>query len=113
MLLSFAPSGETATYAGFRGNWDAQADAVADRDMLLVEVLEEGASRAGDIPLPSTTAARLREQFKVDSGVTTFILIGKDGTVKSRQPQVRLSDLFDLIDAMPMRRAEISRRGAS
>ena len=112
VLLAFAPSRSTAAYAELRRSWDTQADAVADRDMLLVGVLEEGESRAGDIPLPSTTAAMLREQFKVESGDTTFILIGKDGAVKSRQPQVRLSDLFNLIDAMPMRRAEISRQSA-
>ena len=44
--------------------------------------------------------------------VTTFLLVGKDGTVKLRRGQVRLSDLFDLIDAMPTRRAEMSRQSA-
>jgi hypothetical protein len=112
VLLAFAPSRAAATYAGLRGSWDSQSDAVSDRYLLFVEVLEEGESRAGNMRLPSTTAARLREQFKVESGVSTFILVGKDGTVKSRQPQVRLSGLFDLIDAMPMRRAEISRQSA-
>ena len=85
---------------------------MAERDLLLVEIMEQDESRAGDLPLPPTTATKLREQFKLECGVTTFLLVGKDGTVKLRRGQVRLSDLFDLIDAMPTRRAEMSRQSA-
>jgi hypothetical protein len=110
VLLAFAPSRADEAYALLRDEWGAQGDGVADRDLLLVEVFEQGESRAGDVGLPASTAAELRSQFQVEPGVSTFILIGKDGTVKLRRGQVRLSDLFPVIDAMPMRRAEMLRR---
>lgn len=40
------------------------------------------------------------------------LLIGKDGTEKLRSTTpVKLETLFDLIDTMPMRKAEMRRRG--
>lgn len=107
MLLVFTPSLANTPYSNLRRMWVEQSDAVAERDLVFVEILEQGESRAGGMRLAASTAAKLREQFEVDPGVATFILVGKDGTVKLRRPDVRISDLFDLIDAMPMRRAEM------
>ena len=37
-----------------------------------------------------------------------FLLIGKDGGIKSKQPYpLQLEEIFELIDSMPMRRAEM------
>lgn len=37
-----------------------------------------------------------------------FLLIGKDGGIKSKQPYpLQLEEIFELIDRMPMRRAEV------
>lgn len=47
-------------------------------------------------PVPSETAVRL---------------IGKDGSLKSRSSDLDLEATFDLIDQMPMRRAEMRSRG--
>jgi hypothetical protein len=52
----------------------------------------------------------LRQRFHIEPGGSTFILVGKDGTVKLRRPSVRLSNLFEVVDAMPMRRAEMRRQ---
>lgn len=41
---------------------------------------------------------------------TSSILIGKDGTVKSRDKTFKLSQYFRLIDTMPMRKVEIKAR---
>jgi hypothetical protein len=75
----------------------------------MVKVFEQGGS-AGATGLSSSRASKLRQRFKVESGRSTFILLGKDGTVKLRWPNLRLSALFDLIDAMPMRQAEMLRQ---
>jgi hypothetical protein len=40
-----------------------------------------------------------------------IILIGKDGTIKGKwEKKVSVKEIFDLIDSMPMRKAEIRRR---
>ena len=41
---------------------------------------------------------------------TAVLLVGKDGTVKSRSVDLDLEATFGLIDRMPMRRAEMRRK---
>ena len=46
--------------------------------------------------------------YKVEAGVFTFVLVGKDGTEKYRSEKLVTTDkLFSLIDAMPMRKREM------
>lgn len=42
---------------------------------------------------------------------TRVVLLGKDGGVKDVVDELNLSELFALIDGMPMRRAEINQNG--
>ena len=60
--------------------------------------------------LGAVSAAKLRKQFQSESGTTMFILIGKDGTEKLRKDTVKIEDLFEVIDAMPMRKREAESR---
>lgn len=67
-----------------------------ERDVLLIEVV-------GDDPL--------REALGVPRTGFHALLVGKDGGVKLREPQpVRPQTLVALIDAMPMRQAELRQR---
>ena len=51
----------------------------------------------------------IREKyFTPPPAETAFVLIGKDGGVKSRGETLDLDSMFDLIDSMPMRRAEMN-----
>jgi hypothetical protein len=113
VLLAFAPSRAADSFKRLRHSWDARRAEVAERDLVLVEVFENGESWIGRTRLPGSTSANLRQQFDVKVGRTTFILIGKDGTVKRRQPDAELTELFAVIDAMPMRRAEMRMSGRS
>lgn len=66
-----------------------------DRDLLFIEM-----------------SAPLLKRFRVSSGRSTFILLGKDGSEKGRQsPQLDLGAFFKRIDQMPMRRAEMREKG--
>ncbi|MDT0608427.1 DUF4174 domain-containing protein [Croceitalea rosinachiae] len=57
------------------------------------------------------TNDRLLEPFKLKKNFTGLLLIGKDGGIKLKQSFiVQPDELFALIDGMPMRRAEISRK---
>ena len=104
-----------ATLAAFRTSLDDRKDDVLDRDLLIVPV--------GDLPRPGDPL-----QLAVDLGVpdrsdvrrrlglhgqgAQLVLIGKDGGTKARQSEgaFDLERLFELIDGMAMRRAEMQRR---
>jgi len=110
VVLVFAPSPDDAEYAKFLRVWSEQPEQVADRDLVLVSVFENGKGRVGDEPLGADAAAGLRQRLDVATGRTEFVLIGKDGGVKLRRPTLPIAELFATIDAMPMRRAEIGRK---
>lgn len=53
----------------------------------------------------------LYARYRVTEGVFTVILIGKDGTEKLRRNEILPPDeLFAIVDAMPMRKAEMRRK---
>ena len=53
----------------------------------------------------------LERYFTPAPAETMVVLIGKDGGVKSRSPDLDLEATFGLIDQMPMRKAEMRRAG--
>lgn len=53
----------------------------------------------------------LLRKYQVKPGQFTIILIGKDGTEKYRTNKLlQIQDLFAIIDAMPMRKAEMGKQ---
>ena len=82
-----------------------------DRDMILFKILKEGPSTVGTQALSPESGAKIREQLRVYSDSFSVYLVGKDGTVKLKgDASTSLSEIFALIDTMPMRRNEIMRR---
>lgn len=56
----------------------------------------------------ATHSQSMRRQYGAEGADFFFILVGKDGEVKLRsKTTVSLGQLYDLIDAMPMRRLEM------
>lgn len=89
----------------------AQQTEVADRDLVIFEILESGPSSMNTNNLEPPTAQSLRKKFDVPPGEFTVILVGKDGGIKlNRQVQTQLADIFSLIDSMPMRQEEMRRK---
>ncbi len=87
--------------------WESYQTGWQERDLKLVEVLAVGASRVDGQPMTAASAARLRQQFGIDSDAFAVILIGKDGTEKQRErAPIEPVALFRTIDAMPMRQQE-------
>jgi NADH dehydrogenase [ubiquinone] 1 alpha subcomplex assembly factor 1 len=83
-----------------------------DRDMVLVTLLDNAVSTAGDRELTTeeTFAARAALGIRPDS--FALRLIGKDGSVKlSRETATSMTEIFTLIDTMPMRQNSL-RNGA-
>ena len=111
LLFLFAPNNSHSLFDGLQKSIAAQQEEVADRDLVIFEILESGTSRMDTSDLDPQVAQSLRDKFDVSPGRFTVILVGKDGSVKlNRQEQTRLEDIFGLIDAMPMRREEMRQK---
>lgn len=108
ILILFSPSASDGAYQLQGKDLESRFREAAERDLLIVEIFEEGESRAGDRVLSKEAAEALRDRFAVQGGAFQVILIGKDGLVKLKSDQpVTTRDLFGLIDSMPMRRQEM------
>ena len=86
----------------------ASTDEFADRDMVLVTLLDDSNSMAGDRSLTAYEVAAMRSSLKIGPGAFALRLIGKDGSVKlSSASATSITEIYALIDTMPMRRQEL------
>lgn len=110
IVIAFTHSQSDRKYQSFRREWDGRREGTSDRDLLSVEVFEEGESRLGHDTIAPVSADNLRSEFEVEPSTTTFVLIGKDGTEKLRKPAFDIDEVFEVIDAMPMRKREMKEK---
>jgi hypothetical protein len=111
VLLIFAGSSASDHYKSQMQELESQTAGLLDRDLIVIEVLEKGGSRFGDVSLSEQSSFQLRHRLQVEPDRFQVILIGKDGTVKLRSSEiVPVSELFGLIDSMPMRQEEMGRK---
>jgi NADH dehydrogenase [ubiquinone] 1 alpha subcomplex assembly factor 1 len=76
----------------------------ADRDMVLVTLLDNAVSKAGDRELTTEETLSARATLGIIPGSFALRLIGKDGSVKlSGEEATSMTEIFALIDTMPMR----------
>lgn len=95
-----------------------QIDAVASvapefesRDMALVTLLDTSVSTAQDGILTAGEANEARRTLDIESGSFAVRLIGKDGSIKySGETATAMSEIFALIDTMPIRQREVRER---
>jgi hypothetical protein len=86
-------------------------DEFADRDMVLVMLLDNSVSKAGDRQLTSAEVTAVRAPLGIRPGSFALRLIGKDGSVKlSAKKATSMTEIYALIDSMPMRQRENSKR---
>ena len=110
-LFIFAPSTDTDSYREQESRLKGREEGLEDRDMLVFRVVSEGQSRMDDRELTEADETYLRERFDVGPDEFAVILVGKDGTEKMRRgAPVEVDEVFDRIDAMPMRRREMKQR---
>jgi len=82
-----------------------------DRDMVLVTLLDTGPSETEDRELTTGEVAATRVELEIPTGAFALRLVGKDGSVKlSSQTATSMTEIYSLIDAMPMRQREKSSR---
>ena len=85
-----------------------------DRDMVVLVTAgsDDTYSAIGYTSLPRGASRDLRRRFAPQGSGLTVVLVGKDGGEKARfQNVVDPQELFDIIDAMPMRQREMRGEG--
>ena len=110
VLLVYAqePSVSTAL-----SNLEALAADIEDRDLAWFLLAKNEVHTNYKAGLDRELHEQLLERYFTPAPEESWvILIGKDGGVKSKGPDLDLEALFDLIDQMPMRKAEMRRAGA-
>ncbi len=106
-VLVFAPSDDAPLLVAQHAVFDARAQGLTDRDIVVHTVLPDRVTPdLGTLPQEDATALRARYGVALES--FAVILVGKDGGEKLREDTVLTTDaLFAAIDAMPMRQREI------
>ena len=108
LVLLFAPSPEDTRYQEQKVVLEAARAGLEDRALVVFRLFVTS-GYVGEKSLTQNEIASLRDRFEVAESAFVFILIGKDGMVKRRAEEVvSIVDLFDQIDAMPMRRREMN-----
>ena len=108
VLLIFAGSDTDVAYQRQLRLLDGHADGMDERDMVIGAFTDETGGVLGSTALSPKGVAALRTEYGLAPGTFATLLIGKDGGVKLQRPEpVRPDALFELIDGMPMRQAEI------
>jgi len=113
LLMVFSSSPDDPNYQSLIGEIQEQRKGLRDRELLVFEILEKGESRFGDTVLKKEAIDFLRQKFSAGQGSFLVILIGKDGGEKMRRQnqKVSLTEIFAVIDGMPMRQREMKERG--
>lgn len=107
VLILSAPDGDDKHLKAQLATIAASRDDFKERDMTLVVILNTGPSTAGERTLSATEAAGVQTRLGIDTAAFALRLIGKDGSVKHRSAEpTAMTDLYALIDTMPMRRRE-------
>ena len=110
LLMVFSPSKEDSNYQSLKKEMKAQRNGLRDREILVFEILEKGESRFGKTVLKKEAIDFLRQKFSAGQGSFLVILMGKDGEEKIRWQKVNLTEIFAVIDGMPMRQREMRER---
>jgi len=111
VLVLFSPSESDASFQLQKQGLASSAGEVLDRDLMILEIVEQGQSGAGNQLLSEKSVQDIRKRLGAQRGSFQVLLIGKDGGVKFRSSEpVSMKDLFGLIDSMPMRRQEMESR---
>lgn len=106
LLVLFAPSPDDPRLVRQERALRAETRALRERDLVRIVVLPHATAPKGYDP------AALRRAYRVRPGDFRVLLVGKDGGVKrSSAVPLPLRSLFEQIDAMPMRKEEVRKRG--
>ena len=107
VLVVSAPTEDDKNLGEQQNEMAATPEEFADRDIVLVTLLDNAVSTAGDRELTPGEAAMARTTLGIRPGAFALRLIGKDGSVKlAGETATPMTEIYALIDGMPMRQRE-------
>lgn len=108
LLLLFAPTAQDPAYLEQTKLWQGEKTGFDDRQLVTIPVLADARK-----PVAAESPAALAKKFGVDPKTFAVVLVGKDGHDAYRSPKpVPAATLYGVIDAMPMRRAEMRQQAS-
>ena len=84
-------------------------DALDERDLRLIALSAEVESKLS-LKLEVAAIEQLQKKFRNQEPSPKLYLVGKDGGLKMTRLTIELAPIFNRIDSMPMRQAEIQSR---
>lgn len=112
VILIFAESIQNSLYQQQQRLLQANAEELKDRDLVVYRILDQKGIEPGGKTMKMKWADDLRKRYNRTNKSFFFVLLGKDGGMKLLSDQVvEMRELFGLIDSMPMRKAEMKRKG--
>jgi hypothetical protein len=109
LVLIFAADPKQAELVEQTALLDTATAQLVERDLLWIRVVGDQVQLDPRFPTGGTSMSslQLRDYFDVARPRFTVLLLGKDGQIKLRTPEVlQIDALLGLIDSMPMRRQE-------
>ncbi len=107
VLLLFTPDDGHAGFQQQNQILSEVKDGMAERDMTTIRAMADGTLTVDNTKQP-IAATDFYQRYSVRENEFRVILVGKDSTVKlDKKSMVTAAELFELIDAMPMRQYEM------
>lgn len=114
VLLIFTPDQNHPEFVAQNRILDSAGAGLGDRDLVVLRMVPEAAISIDHQPSHENNSQSIYQDFSIKNNVFRVLLIGKDGSIKlTRTGAVSESDLFELIDSMPMRQWEMPTRSSS
>lgn len=112
ILLVFSESSEDSLLVQQITHFEEDTAGLEDRDLMIYQIYKDKGVAPNGKELSAKSTKQLRAKYKVISNSFTIVLIGKDGGEKLRRSNEILTRkvLYQTIDSMPMRRAEMRRK---
>jgi len=109
IVLVFSPSEKDKNYEMQQTTFLKDNLGIEEREIVIFSVFEGSAKNSDKQLLSKNDCLYLRDKFHIKKDEFCIVLIGKDGGEKYRKSTILPSaELFAVIDAMPMRRAEMN-----
>jgi len=110
LVLLFAPSSSDKDYQAQMDALHKVSEGLADRRLVVLSVFSDSMTSTDDKAWTYKDVRNLRMKFLPKDQESAYLLIGLDGGVKWRTDlPASTEELFDKIDAMPMRRRELKK----
>jgi hypothetical protein len=111
IIIIFAKDRDSGFYVEQVNNLDENSIEFKERDLVSYHIFDLNGIGPDNQYLEKADLLHLKNHYNFDQGPFKLLLIGKDGTVKlERSEPVTSTEIYRLIDSMPMRQIEIQRR---